>query len=137
TYERNAADPESTGAAEISVFHQFVGGKSGGGPGSPASTRGAIAIALAIRPAEVQGAPAGAAARRSIAAIRQRKKCELHISGSVRPLSGSAVRSHTVLADSTVLPPAPVPLRPERSVVNLEASSVVSSALCTRFRQSA
>src|SRR5882724_3362915 len=36
------AEPESVGAEEISVFHQFVAGKSGNGPGGLVSRRGAI-----------------------------------------------------------------------------------------------
>ena len=37
----NAPEPESSGAAAISVFHQFVGGKSGHGPGRLVSRRAA------------------------------------------------------------------------------------------------
>jgi len=78
TYARNPADPESTGALVISVFHQFVGGKSGSGPGSPASRRGAIAVAMATCTSDVQEAIGGTgAARRKSAAIRPREKCEL------------------------------------------------------------
>jgi hypothetical protein len=66
----NAGEPASTGAAEISVFHQFVGGKSGGGPGTLASRRGAIWTVSTAAASGGQIAEAGApAASRAAAAI--------------------------------------------------------------------
>src|SRR6476659_8765672 len=65
----NSAEPESTGAAEISVFHQFVGGKSGGGPGTLASRRGGIWTASTAAASGGQIANAGTLAASSAAAI--------------------------------------------------------------------
>ena len=61
------ADPGSTGAAETSTFHQFVGGKSGRGPGRPDSSRGARGCAAAATPTS---APASAARQNPRAACQ-------------------------------------------------------------------
>src|SRR6185369_9123940 len=70
TYPMKADEPASTGAAEISLFHQFVGGKSGGGPGTLASRRGAIWTVSTAAASGGQIAEAGApVASRAAAAI--------------------------------------------------------------------
>src|SRR6185436_5612012 len=90
-----SSEPGSTGAAEISVFHPCVAGKSGSGPGGLVSSRGAMAASRIPRTA--QSARAVPAARAPQIAAAAKMAARVRVNSLYLRIVGIDYGRHTPL----------------------------------------